>query len=44
MRAPSGFPLSRSVLEAYQRYGVAAIGTAKAQDLHLPLSGIPMLG
>jgi ubiquinone/menaquinone biosynthesis C-methylase UbiE len=33
MSAPSGFQLSGSAPEAYQRYGVAAIGTAKAQEL-----------
>jgi protein-L-isoaspartate O-methyltransferase len=33
MRAPSGFQLSGSAPEAYQLYGVAAIGTAKAQEL-----------
>jgi ubiquinone/menaquinone biosynthesis C-methylase UbiE len=33
MRAPSGFQLSGSAPEAYQRYGVATIGTAKAQEL-----------
>jgi len=31
--APSGFQLSGSAPELYQRYGVAAIGTAKAQEL-----------
>ncbi len=33
MSAPSGFQLSGSAPEAYQRYGVPALGTAKAQDL-----------
>ena len=33
MPAPSGFQLSGSAPELYQRYGVAAIGTAKAQEL-----------
>jgi ubiquinone/menaquinone biosynthesis C-methylase UbiE len=33
MRAPPGFQLSGSAPEAYQRYGVAAIGAAKAQEL-----------
>jgi ubiquinone/menaquinone biosynthesis C-methylase UbiE len=33
MSAPSGFQLSGNAPEAYQRYGVAALGTAKAQDL-----------
>src|SRR5262245_49976840 len=33
MSAPSGFQLSGSAAEAYQRYGVAAVGTAKAQEL-----------
>jgi ubiquinone/menaquinone biosynthesis C-methylase UbiE len=33
MSAPSGFQLSGSAPEAYQRYGVAALGTAKAQEL-----------
>jgi ubiquinone/menaquinone biosynthesis C-methylase UbiE len=33
MSALSGFQLSGSAPEAYQRYGVAAIGTAKAQEL-----------
>ena len=33
MSAPSGFQLSGSAPEAYQCYGVPALGTAKAQDL-----------
>ena len=33
MSAPSGFQLSGSAPEAYQHYGDAAIGTAKAQEL-----------
>jgi SAM-dependent methyltransferase len=33
LAAPSGFQLSGSAPELYQRYGVTAIGTAKAQDL-----------
>ena len=33
MATPSGFQLSGSAPELYQRYGVAAIGTAKAQEL-----------
>ena len=33
MSAPSGFQLSGSAPEAYQRYGVPALGAAKAQDL-----------
>ena len=33
MCALSGFQLSGSAPEAYQRYGVVAIGTAKAQEL-----------
>jgi ubiquinone/menaquinone biosynthesis C-methylase UbiE len=33
MSTPSGFQLSGSAPEAYQRYGVAALGTAKAQEL-----------
>jgi ubiquinone/menaquinone biosynthesis C-methylase UbiE len=33
MSAPSGFQLSGSAPEAYQRYGVPALGTAKAHDL-----------
>lgn len=33
MSAPSGFQLSGSAPEAYQCYGVAALGTVKAQDL-----------
>ncbi len=33
MSAPSGFQLSGSAPEAYQRYGVPALGTVKAQDL-----------
>ena len=33
MSAPSGFQFRGSAPEVYQRYGVAAIGTAKAQEL-----------
>jgi ubiquinone/menaquinone biosynthesis C-methylase UbiE len=40
MSAASGFQLSGSAPEAYQRYGVAAIGTAKAQEL-VALAALP---
>ena len=33
MSAPSGFQLTGSAPEVYQRYGVVAVGRAKAQDL-----------